>query len=55
LGKEKFEGVDIRVRVKGGGQISQVYGKKMFLCQLRGFSLTLRKLQSDFEYCEEIF
>ncbi|CAB3977287.1 40S ribosomal S16 [Paramuricea clavata] len=25
LGKEKFEGVDIRVRVKGGGHISQVY------------------------------
>ncbi|XP_028390598.1 40S ribosomal protein S16-like [Dendronephthya gigantea] len=25
LGKEKFEGVDIRVRVKGGGHVSQVY------------------------------
>lgn len=25
LGKDKFEGVDIRVRVKGGGHVSQVY------------------------------
>ena len=27
LGRERFEGVDIRVRVRGGGQVSQVYGK----------------------------
>ena len=27
LGKERFAGVDIRIRVKGGGQIAQVYGK----------------------------
>ena len=26
LGREKFMGVDIRVRVKGGGHVSQVYG-----------------------------
>lgn len=26
LGKEKFAGVDIRVRVKGGGHVSQIYG-----------------------------
>ena len=26
LGKERFEGVDIRVRVKGGGHVSRVYG-----------------------------
>lgn len=25
LGKDKFEGVDIRVRVKGGGHVSQIY------------------------------
>lgn len=25
LGQEKFSGVDIRVRTKGGGQVSQVY------------------------------
>ena len=25
LGKEKFAGVDIRVRVKGGGHIAQIY------------------------------
>ena len=26
LGKEKFAEVDIRVRVKGGGHVAQVYG-----------------------------
>ncbi|GFR32176.1 40S ribosomal protein S16, partial [Trichonephila clavata] len=25
LGKEKFAGVDIRIRVRGGGQVSQIY------------------------------
>ena len=27
LGHERFSGVDIRIRVKGGGQTSQVYGE----------------------------
>lgn len=27
LGREKFMGVDIRVRVKGGGHVSQTYGE----------------------------
>lgn len=27
LGKERFAGVDIRVRVKGGGHVAQIYGK----------------------------
>lgn len=26
LGKERFANVDIRIRVKGGGQTSQIYG-----------------------------
>lgn len=26
LGKERFANVDIRVRVQGGGQTSQIYG-----------------------------
>lgn len=26
LGKDRFAGVDIRVRVKGGGHVAQVYG-----------------------------
>ena len=26
LGRARFEGVDMRVRVKGGGHVSQVYG-----------------------------
>mgnify|MGYP002402040853 CR=1 FL=1 len=28
LGKERFAEVDIRVRVKGGGQVSQIYGMR---------------------------
>lgn len=27
LGKERFAAVDIRVRVKGGGHVAQIYGK----------------------------
>ena len=27
LGADRFAGVDIRVRVKGGGHVAQVYGK----------------------------
>ncbi|OUC46507.1 ribosomal protein S9, partial [Trichinella nativa] len=26
LGKERFSGVDIRIRVKGGGHVAQIYG-----------------------------
>lgn len=29
LGKERFAGVDIRVRVKGGGHVAQIYGKQV--------------------------
>lgn len=32
LGKEKFEGVDIRVRVKGGGHVARIYGE---CCRVR--------------------
>ena len=35
LGKEKFAGVDIRIRVKGGGRISQIYGMLIF-CLVKG-------------------
>lgn len=31
LGKERFAGVDIRVRVKGGGRVAQVYGQRKIL------------------------
>lgn len=31
LGKERFAGVDIRVRVKGGGRVAQVYGQQEHL------------------------
>jgi ribosomal protein S9 len=27
LGKQRFANVDIRVRVKGGGHVSQIYGE----------------------------
>ncbi len=27
LGRDKFSAVDIRIRVKGGGHVAQVYGK----------------------------
>jgi len=27
LGKSRFDGVDIRIRVKGGGRVAQVYGE----------------------------
>ncbi|XP_057569578.1 40S ribosomal protein S16 isoform X1 [Hippopotamus amphibius kiboko] len=32
LGKERFAGVDIRVRVKGGGHVAQIYGESWELC-----------------------
>ena len=31
LGKQRFANVDIRLRVKGGGHVSQVYGEHMYL------------------------
>ena len=27
LGKEKFAGVDVRIRVRGGGHVAQIYGE----------------------------
>jgi small subunit ribosomal protein S16e len=32
LGKERFANVDIRIRVSGGGHVSQVYGVFCTLC-----------------------
>lgn len=37
LGKERFAGVDIRVRVKGGGHVAQIYGKKKIVLSCREF------------------
>lgn len=34
LGKEKFAGVDIRIRVRGGGHTSQVYAIRQALCKV---------------------
>ena len=33
LGKDRFAGVDMRVRVKGGGHVSQIYGTRKHLVQ----------------------
>lgn len=32
LGRHRFENVDIRIRVKGGGHSAQIYGACMLLC-----------------------
>jgi hypothetical protein len=40
LGKEKFAGVDIRVRVKGGGHIAQIYGMKLATYGVRILQIT---------------
>lgn len=32
LGKQRFAGVDIRIRAKGGGHVSQIYGAQQ-LCR----------------------
>ncbi len=34
LGREKFMGVDIRVRVRGGGSVSQIYGENYTVISL---------------------
>ena len=31
LGKARFSGVDIRIRVRGGGHIAQIYGKNTWV------------------------
>merc|ERR1719400_377674 len=33
LGKARFEGVDIRIRVKGGGRVAQVYAIRQALAK----------------------
>jgi hypothetical protein len=33
LGKQRFEGVDIRIRASGGGHVSQIYGAHSQLAQ----------------------
>lgn len=38
LGKERFAGVDIRVRVKGGGHVAQVYGTSTHTVAVTGVS-----------------
>lgn len=33
LGKERFEGIDIRIRVRGGGRVAQVYAVRQALAK----------------------
>ncbi|EFC49409.1 40S ribosomal protein S16 [Naegleria gruberi] len=33
LGKDKFKGVDIRIRTRGGGKVSQVYAIRQAICK----------------------
>jgi hypothetical protein len=47
LGKERFAGVDIRVRVRGGGNTSQVYGMPL-RCQFTLSFIRLFPLDFDF-------
>ena len=39
LGKDRFSGVDIRVRVKGGGHIAQIYGDEINYFEYMNFYL----------------
>ena len=34
VGKDKFQDLDIHVRVKGGGQVAQIYGMHTFISSL---------------------
>ena len=43
LGKDRFREVDIRIRVKGGGHVSQVYGThRRPVCFFEGLLLRAR-------------
>lgn len=44
LGKHRFEAVDIRIRVKGGGNVSQIYGEH--ISQFMQASSTASSLRS---------
>uniref|UniRef100_A0A8C3X737 Ribosomal protein S16 n=1 Tax=Catagonus wagneri TaxID=51154 RepID=A0A8C3X737_9CETA len=49
LGKERFAGVDIRVRVKGGGHVAQIYGESWEPAAGWGWLLGLHK--ADVPFC----
>ena len=58
LGKERFAGVDIRVRVKGGGHVAQIYGESQELdtwvgggSESKAFPLDLHKADTTFFVC----
>lgn len=38
VGKDKFAGLDIRIRVKGGGHVAQIYGTLFRACLDDSFS-----------------
>ncbi len=48
LGKQRFANIDIRVRAKGGGHVSQAYGEQgRLLCQLPAYGHSLPACCSD--------
>ena len=48
LGKQRFANIDIRVRAKGGGHVSQAYGERgRLLCQLPTHGHSLLACCSD--------
>lgn len=51
LGKERFAGVDIRVRVKGGGRVAQIYGKAGVIIFLN--DLLVPSYLSIFKKCDD--
>uniref|UniRef100_A0A8D0Y0J4 Ribosomal protein S16 n=1 Tax=Sus scrofa TaxID=9823 RepID=A0A8D0Y0J4_PIG len=51
LGKERFAGVDIRVRVKGGGHVAQIYGESWEPGTWGGWLLGVHKADAPFFVC----
>ena len=43
LGKQRFANVDIRIRVKGGGHVSQIYGELHIVQALVTIKVTTRQ------------
>ncbi|GMY25182.1 40S ribosomal protein S16-like [Fagus crenata] len=50
LGRHRFAGVDMRIRVKGGGHYSQIYAIRQSIADPRRYDRTL--LVTDPRHCE---
>ena len=49
LGEQRFQNVDIRIRVKGGGHVSQVYGERPSHISLKHGLWGLRRPPEHYE------